>query len=154
MVQRDTDARCFWRVFRTLVFASVIDRLQGPPKAGTSSAVDALVCTFISFWNGSSRIRGTRGLWRELSCWWQLLLEHCGGQSQVPTQWTLQAIVAAVLGRVVPRLRRPTRRYLSASAGEQLTPAERPRPPDHGRTSCIEIAEFFHKNNAGESLRS
>ena len=37
---------------------------------------------------------------------------------------------AAVLGRVVPRLRRPTRRYLSARAGERFTPST----PDHGRT--------------------
>ena len=85
--------------FRHLVFASVIDRLQSRPKAGTISsslgfhdfayflevlrgtcsasvgvaAVDALVCTFISFWSGSSRIRGTEllvafafgTLWRE-----------------------------------------------------------------------------------------
>ena len=44
----------------------------------------------------------------------------------------LQAMeAAAVRGRVVPRLRRPTRRHLSASAGEQL----RPRPPDLGRTN-------------------
>ena len=76
----------FGAFFRYLVSASVIDKLHGPPKAGTNSsslgfhdfvfllelsrgtysasvgvaAVDALVRTFISFWNGSSRIRGTR----------------------------------------------------------------------------------------------
>ena len=41
---------------------------------------------------------------------------------------------AAVRGRVVPRLRRPTRRHFSARAGEHWTPQTRPRPPHHGRT--------------------